>query len=113
MRPHITRPEWQTWREIPRVVLHRPHLKRTFPVALLVGSVLFAINHLDVVIGGRAPRTVLAKIIATYFVPFVVANYGILVTTRRGVAPRGAAPSRGDLDSAPERDATDDGLRGG
>ena len=58
------------------------NLRRTVAVALLVGTVLFAINQLDIVIGGRATPVTWLKIALTYLVPFCVANYGLLVGVR-------------------------------
>ena len=74
---------WQHWREIPRVVLHPPHLRRTILLALVVGTVLFVINQLDVVLSGAVTKAVWLKAAVTYVVPFCVSNYGILVATRR------------------------------
>lgn len=65
------------------VVCCRPHLRFTFRTALLVGTVLFAINHLDVVLDGRATAVTWIKAVITYVVPFVVANLGVLTATRR------------------------------
>ncbi len=76
-------PTWSRWSEIPSVCL-RPHtLQRTVAVSLVVGTVLFAINQLDVVVSGRATLVVWLKVALTYLVPFCVANYGFLVATRR------------------------------
>src|SRR5438876_1157623 len=47
-------PTWRTWRELIRVCAHPTYLRKTVTIALLVGTVLFAINQLDVVLGGRA-----------------------------------------------------------
>ncbi len=74
---------WTNWREALRVVVYRPYLKRTLLVALVVGSVLFAINHLDEVVRGQASLTIWTKVVVTYFVPFVVSNIGIIVATHR------------------------------
>ncbi|MGH9176965.1 MAG: nitrate/nitrite transporter NrtS [Acidimicrobiales bacterium] len=76
-------PTWATWAEACGVVVHRPHLRATIPIALLVGTVLFAINQLDVVLAGDATTATWVKAGATYGVPFVVANLGILTATRR------------------------------
>ena len=46
------RPVWSSWREVPAVVLHPAHLRKTIGVAFFVGTVLFTINQLDVVIAG-------------------------------------------------------------
>jgi hypothetical protein len=74
-------PGWSTWREALRVVAYRPHLRRTIRIALVVGSVLFAINQLDVVLRGDATAIVWFKIGLTYVVPFCVSNAGILIAT--------------------------------
>jgi hypothetical protein len=48
-----------------------------------VGTILFAINHLDEVIRGQATSVVWIKGALTYLVPFCVANLGVLVAARR------------------------------
>jgi hypothetical protein len=78
-------PTWTTWREAIAVMGHPPHLRRTMAVAAMVGTALFAINQLDVVVGGAATATTWAKVALTYLVPFCVSNYGVLVASR---APR-------------------------
>ncbi len=72
--------------DIPRVVFTRGNLTRTVSVALVVGSILFAINQLDVVMSGEATAGTWIKAVSTYVVPFVVANYGVLSATRRSPA---------------------------
>ncbi len=79
----VTQPTWTNWHEALRVVMYRPYLKRTLLVALIVGSVLFAINHLDEVLQGHASSTVWTKVVITFFVPFIVSNIGILVASRQ------------------------------
>ena len=64
-------------------MLHRPHLRQTIRIALIVGTVLFVINQLDVVIRGAATPVVWLKIALTYVVPFCVSNLGILIASRR------------------------------
>lgn len=75
---------WSTWSEALAVVAYGPHLRRTIATALVVGTLLFAINQLDVVLRGAADASVALKIAVTYAVPFCVTNVGILVATRRG-----------------------------
>ncbi len=74
---------WTSWREIPRVCLNRHNLTHTAGVAAIVGTVLFVINQLDVVLSGRATALVWLKVGLTYLVPFCVANFGILVASHR------------------------------
>jgi hypothetical protein len=75
-------PGWSTPTEALRLIRHRPHLVRTVSVALVVGTILFSINQLDVVMGGNATTGTWVKSISTYLVPFLVANYGLLTATR-------------------------------
>lgn len=79
----IPAPTWATWREAIRVVAYRPHLRKTVLIALTVGTVLFCINQLDVVVRGDATTRVWVKSAVTYLVPFCVSNAGVLVATRR------------------------------
>ena len=72
---------WNTWREA--VGICRDHLRGAVLTALVVGTVLFGINQLDVVVGGHAGTGTIVKIGLTYMVPFVVANVGVLIATRR------------------------------
>ena len=79
----LDRPTWATWREALRVVVWWPHLSKTVGVALVVGTILFAINHLDEVLRGEATWRTWAKGAVTYLVPFTVSNIGVLIATRR------------------------------
>jgi hypothetical protein len=74
---------WRGWREALSVVLWPANLKRTVATALIVGTVLFAINQLNVVLAGDATPLVWIKTGVTYLVPFAVANVGILIATHR------------------------------
>lgn len=48
--------------------------KRSLGVALVVGTILTAINQGDVILAGLPP--VLWKVALTYIVPYLVATYG-------------------------------------
>ncbi len=74
---------WSSRREALRVCLHRSHLWSTVRISLLVGTILFVVNHLDVVLAGEATTSLWIKVGLTYLVPFCVSNWGILVATRR------------------------------
>ncbi|GAC1442131.1 MAG: nitrate/nitrite transporter NrtS [Mycobacteriales bacterium] len=74
---------WSTPREAVLLVTRRTHLRRTLLTAVIVGTVLFAINQLDVVLGGRATWVTWVKGGVTYLVPFAVANVGVLIGTRK------------------------------
>lgn len=75
-------PSWSTWRDIPRVVLDARNLRQSAAAAVIVGTVLFAVNQLDVVMAGDATTAVWVKSAVTYLVPFTVTNYGIVVGSR-------------------------------
>lgn len=75
-------PTWTTWRQAARVVCYPPHLRKTVTIALIVGTVLFCINQLDVVLRGDATTAVWIKSAITYLVPFCVSNAGVLVASR-------------------------------
>lgn len=76
-------PSWRGWREAVLVVVWLAHLKKTVLTALVVGTVLFAINQLNVVIDGHATAVVWIKTGVTYLAPFAVSNIGILIPTHR------------------------------
>ena len=82
---------WSTWREIPRRCLNRRTVVQSIALAAVVGTILFLINQADVVLSGHATWWTWAKVGLTYIVPFVVANYGILVGSYR---PAGEGDSR-------------------
>jgi len=72
---------WSTPREAAGVVVH--HFWRTARIALIVGTILFCINQLDVVLRGQATAATWLKGGITYLVPFIVSNVGVLVGSRQ------------------------------
>jgi hypothetical protein len=67
------------------VVISPAHLKKTTLTALVVGTILFAINQLNVVTDGHATTVVWVKAAVTYLdlVPFALSNIGFLIATHR------------------------------
>ena len=61
---------------------HHPMLRRSFLIALVVGTLLLAINQGDVLLRAEWPRTLWWKAPLTYLVPFIVATWGALVNGR-------------------------------
>jgi hypothetical protein len=82
------------FREAIRVVAYPPFLKKTIRTALIVGLVLFFINHFDEVLHGYADAATWIKRATTCSVPFCVANWGILIATRAGALPARCATLR-------------------
>ena len=66
------------WREALAVCRNATTLRRTSRIALIVGTVLTAINELDVIVGGTATWLTAVKIGLNYCVPFIVSNLGVL-----------------------------------
>jgi hypothetical protein len=84
---NVTAPTWSTHHELVRVVLALRHLKRTVLIALIVGTVLFAMNHLGVILNGRATGVAWIEAALTYLTPLLVSDFGILSATRRPPVP--------------------------
>ncbi len=82
----VERPTWSGWREAVSVVAYPAHLKKTVGIGLGVGTVLFCVNQLGVVIRGDATALVWVKVAITYLVPFANSNFGVLIASRRPAA---------------------------
>lgn len=61
---------------------HGPLLRRSFRIAVIVGSVLTTINQGDAILSGSWQSALVWKIPLTYLVPFVVATWGALLNSR-------------------------------
>ncbi len=60
----------------------RPLLKRSLLTALVVGTILTAINQGTVIADGGFPGSLYWKIPLTYCVPFFVVTWGALINSR-------------------------------
>jgi hypothetical protein len=61
---------------------HPPLLRRSLSTALVVGTILTAINQGTVLVSGTLPAALLWKVPLTYAVPFCVATWGALSNNR-------------------------------
>lgn len=62
----------------------RGHTVRTAgPIALIVGTVLSAVNQGDVILTGHAVGTTWVRVVINYLVPFVVASVAYLSACRK------------------------------
>jgi hypothetical protein len=61
---------------------HVPMVWRSALIALIVGTVLTAINQGDVLFTGQVPIALLWKLPLTYAVPFVVATLGAMMAAK-------------------------------
>jgi hypothetical protein len=64
------------------ICLQPEHLRRTLTIAVVVGTILTAINQADVIARGDATSTTLVKAALNYLVPFIVSNLGLLAGKR-------------------------------
>ena len=63
-------------------VRYPPLLRRSTVIALIVGSVLVAINQGDILLARRWDGALAWKVPLTYLVPFIVATWGALLNSR-------------------------------
>jgi hypothetical protein len=78
----VTSAQREPVRDALGICLRREHLRRTLTIAVVVGTILTAINQADVIARGDATSTTLAKAALNYLVPFVVSNLGLLAGKR-------------------------------
>ena len=64
-------------------IRHRPMVRRSLMVAVVVGTILTLLNQGDVLFSGSWNGALYWKVPITYCVPFVVATYGALTNSRR------------------------------
>ena len=72
---------------LPCALRHAPMLRRSGVIALIVGTVLTAINQGDVLLVGHWPPALVWKLLMTYAVPFIVATLGALGTGKVSARP--------------------------
>ena len=66
---------------------HPPVLRRALTTALVVGTILTAINQGDAIVTMTLTPVLLWKIPLTYFVPFAVSTYSALGISREQTRP--------------------------
>ncbi|MCH7738172.1 MAG: nitrate/nitrite transporter NrtS [Chloroflexi bacterium] len=64
-------------------IRHRPMVRRSLIVALVVGSILTLLNQGDILFSGSWNGALYWKVPLTYCVPLCVATYGALSNARR------------------------------
>lgn len=68
-------------KEIVDIATSAAIVTRSLKVALVVGSVLMAINHGDALLSGHVEPQRIMKILLTYCVPYLVSTYAGVVAT--------------------------------
>lgn len=75
-------PTWSRWPDAVALVARGATLRVAGPVALIVGTVLTAVNQGSVLLGGAVNWATWARVAANYAIPFVVASVGYLGARR-------------------------------
>lgn len=78
---------------IRHALLHPALLRRSLITALVVGTILAAINQGDRILAGDVTAVMLLKIGLTYCVPFCVSSYGALGASRVPAGESTPAPA--------------------
>ncbi len=66
-------------------LLYGPLMRRSLLVALIVGTILTAINQGNIILRGDFPPSLYWKIPLTYMVPYCVATTGAILNARLAV----------------------------
>ncbi len=69
-----------------------PHLRRTFTIALIVGSWLTLLNQGEVLASGHLSSVLVLKVFLNYLTPFVVANFGLISAEKTDETTERARP---------------------
>ena len=65
------------------MLIHPPMVQRSLIIALVVGTLLTAINHGDLIVQGDLSSSLAWKVPLTYLVPYCVATLGAVLNARR------------------------------
>ena len=76
-------PQWSNLAEACGHVARGRTARTALPVALFVGTVLSLVNEGVAVFQGRFTLAVVVRVVTNYVVPFCVASFGHLATSRR------------------------------
>ncbi|MGH7214346.1 MAG: nitrate/nitrite transporter NrtS [Tepidisphaeraceae bacterium] len=68
-------------RAVVGIVCSRPALTRCVPTALVVGTLLSAINQGTVILDGDATVATWVRVVFNYLIPFAVSNIGFVSAT--------------------------------
>lgn len=81
-------PAWSTPIEACRLILRGVTFRTCVRVAIVVGTILSAVNQGSVIVGGDASAVTWLRVSVNYLVPFVVSSIGYLAPFRcREAAP--------------------------
>lgn len=75
-------PPWSRRRDAVRLILAGVTFRTASRVALVVGTILTAINQGSVIVGGDATIATWVRVACNYAIPYVVASIGYLAPSR-------------------------------
>ena len=75
-------PVWRTYPEAIALILRGGTARACFKVALVVGTLLSAVNQGATIFGGHATAATWARVAVNYLVPYLVASTGYLAAFR-------------------------------
>ncbi len=78
----VRAPEGTAVRCLRCAIIHGPLVRRSLVVALIVGTILTAINQGNILLRGDFPPSLYWKIPLTYVVPYCVATTGAILNSR-------------------------------
>ncbi len=67
-------------------LMHSPLVRRSLIIAVIVGTILTAINQGNVILDGGFPSSLYWKIPLTYTVPYCVATTGAILNARKVIS---------------------------
>src|SRR5262245_11173473 len=73
---------WRTYRQAASLILRGATIRAGLKVALVVGTVLSAVNLGAAIAGGHATDATWARLAVNYVVPYLVASFGFLEAYR-------------------------------
>lgn len=74
---------WATWGEACALIAKGATFRTASKIALVVGTLLTAINQGAVIVGGHATAATWLRAVANYLIPYTVASLGYLAPFRR------------------------------
>ena len=90
--PHATVPAWRTARDAVALIVRGVTYRTASRVALVVGTILSAVNQGTVIANGSAVATTWVRVAINYVVPYTVASIGYLSPFRVPKAQETAGP---------------------
>jgi hypothetical protein len=81
---------WSTWPQAAGLVLTGATFRPAFPVALVVGTLLCAVNQGSALVDGSIDVVTALRMVANYAIPYLVSSVGFLSAYR----DRGAGTTR-------------------